>query len=63
MVFQGLMHREVIGLADTPAVLPVTVVAERDRADVYAAWVDLRNLFLALVCTLVLVVTAVAFRM
>ena len=63
MIFQGVMHREVIGLADTPAVLPVTVVAERDRADVYAAWVDLRNLYLALVCTLVLVVTAVAFRM
>lgn len=63
MIFQGVMHREVIGLADTPAVLPVTVVAERDRADVYAAWVGLRNLYLALVCTLVLVVTAVAFRM
>jgi diguanylate cyclase (GGDEF)-like protein len=63
MVFQGLMQHEVIGLADTPAVLPITVVAERDRADVYAAWVDLRNLFLALVCILVLVVTAVAFRM
>ena len=63
MIFQGGMHREVIGLADTPAALPVTVVAERDRADVYAAWVDLRNLYLALVCTIVLVVTAVAFRM
>ncbi|MDP1636798.1 MAG: diguanylate cyclase [Candidatus Nitrotoga sp.] len=63
MIFQGVMHREVIGLADTPAALPVTVVAERDRADVYAAWVGLRNLYLALVCTLVLVVTAVAFRM
>lgn len=63
MIFQGGMHREVIGLADMPAALPVTVVAERDRADVYAAWVDLRNLYLALVCTIVLVVTAVAFRM
>lgn len=63
MVYQGLMHREVIGLADTPDVLPVTVVAERDRADVYAVWVSLRNLFLALVCAVVLVVTAVAFRM
>ncbi|MFZ1547402.1 MAG: diguanylate cyclase [Candidatus Nitrotoga sp.] len=63
MVFQGVMHREVIGLADVPAALPVTVVAERDHADVYADWVALRNLFLALVCTIVLVVTAVAFRM
>ncbi|CAG9933457.1 diguanylate cyclase [Candidatus Nitrotoga arctica] len=63
MVFQGLMHREVIGLADIPAALPVTIVAEQDRADVYATWVDLRNLYLALVCILVLVVTAVAFRM
>jgi len=63
MVFQGLMHREVIGLADIPAVLPVTIVAEKDRADVYAAWVKLRNLYLALVCIIVLIVTAVAFRM
>ncbi len=63
MVFQGVMHREVIGLADVPAALPVTVVAEQDRADVYAVWVAFRNLFLALVCTIVLVVTAVAFRM
>jgi diguanylate cyclase (GGDEF)-like protein len=63
IVFQGLMHREVIGLADIPAALPVTIVAEQDRADVYAAWVNLRNLYLALVCIIVLVVTAVAFRM
>ncbi|CAH1385133.1 sensor domain-containing diguanylate cyclase [Candidatus Nitrotoga sp. M5] len=63
MTFQGLMNREVIGVADTPAALPITVVAERERADIYAAWVDLRNQFLALVCILVLVVAAVAFRM
>jgi diguanylate cyclase (GGDEF)-like protein len=63
IVFQGLMQREVIGLADIPDVLPVTVVAERDRADVYAVWVKLRNLFLALVCSVVLIVAAVAFRM
>jgi len=63
MTFQGLKNREVIGVADTPAALPVTVVAERNRVDVYAAWVDLRNQFLALVCILVLVVAAVAFRM
>lgn len=63
MVFQGLMDREVIGLADTPAALSITVVAEQDRDEVYAAWVKFRNLFLALVCTLALIVTAVAFRM
>jgi len=63
MVFQGLMHREVIGLADIPAALPVTIVAEKDRADVYADWVKLRNLYLALVGIIVLIVTAVAFRM
>ena len=63
MVFQGLMHREVIGLAEIPAALPVTIVVEQDRADVYAAWVNLRNLYLALVCIIVLIVTVVAFRM
>ncbi|RFC33441.1 MAG: diguanylate cyclase (GGDEF) domain-containing protein [Candidatus Nitrotoga sp. SPKER] len=63
MVFQGLLHREVIGLAEIPAALPVTIMAEKDRAQVYATWVKLRNLYLALVCVIVLIVTAVAFRM
>ncbi|KIO50507.1 diguanylate cyclase [Nitrosospira sp. NpAV] len=63
LVFRGMTHPEVIGLADVSANLPVTIVAERDRAEVYGAWVDLRDMFLALVGALVIVVAAVAFQM
>lgn len=63
LVFEGMTHREVIGLADVSEYLPVTIVAERDRAEVYSAWVELRDMFLALVGALVIVVAAVAFQM
>jgi diguanylate cyclase (GGDEF)-like protein len=63
LVFQGMTHREVIGLADVSENLPVTIVAERDRGEVYSAWVELRDMFLALVSALVIVVAAVAFQM
>ncbi len=62
-VFRGISHREVIGLADVSVELGLTIVAERDRAEFYSAWIELRNMFLALVGALVLVVAAVAFRM
>lgn len=63
LVFQGMTHQEVIGLADVSENLPVTIVAERDRAEVYSAWLELRDMFLALVGALVIVVAAVAFQM
>lgn len=63
MAFSGLTHQQVIGLADVAAELSITVLAERDRAEVYGAWIELRNIFLALVAALVLVVTAIAFQM
>ncbi|HJT50816.1 MAG TPA: diguanylate cyclase [Nitrosospira sp.] len=63
MLFEGLTHREVIGLADVSKELPITILAERDRAAVYSAWIELRNMFLILVSTLVLIVAAVAFQM
>ncbi len=63
LVFDGLTHREVIGLADVSAELGITILAERDYAAVYGAWIELRNMFLALVSALVLVMAAVAFQM
>jgi diguanylate cyclase (GGDEF)-like protein len=63
LVFRGMTHREVIGLADMSAELPLIIVAERDRAEVYGTWIALRNMFLALVGALVMVVAAVAFQM
>ncbi len=61
--FQGFNQREVIGLAYLSKMLPVIVVAERDRVEVYADWVRQRDLFLALVSVLIVIVAAVAIRM
>ena len=63
LVFPGITHREVIGLAEVSTELPLTIVAERDRAEVYSAWIALRNMFLTLVGALIMVVAAVAFQM
>lgn len=63
MVFRELTHREVTGLANVSTTLPVTIVAERDHAQVVSAWVELRNQFLALVSTLLLLLAVAAFRL
>ncbi len=63
LVFRGMTHQEVIGVAYVAADLSVTIVAERDRAEVYATWIKLRDMFLTLVGALVVVVAAVAFHM
>ncbi|SEP32650.1 diguanylate cyclase (GGDEF) domain-containing protein [Nitrosovibrio sp. Nv6] len=63
LAFDGLTHQEVIGLADVSTELGITILAERDHAAVYGTWIELRNMFLALVSALVLVMTAVAFQM
>ena len=63
LLFRGLTNREVIGLADVSKELSITILAERDRAGVYGAWIELRNMFLVLVGALVLLVAAAAFQM
>lgn len=62
-VFKGMTNGEVIGLVDMAAELPVTILAERNRAEVYDTWVKLRNMFLALVSALAVIVATVAFQM
>ncbi|MCA1804668.1 MAG: diguanylate cyclase [Xanthomonadaceae bacterium] len=54
--YEGHMHAEVLGLAASPETFPVMIVAERDRAEVYREWMLFRNLFLALVGGLALLV-------
>ena len=61
--FQGVNQREVIGVAYLSKALPIIVVAERDREEVYADWVRQRDFFLALVSMLIIIVAAVAIRM
>jgi diguanylate cyclase (GGDEF)-like protein len=61
--FRGASERAVLGLADTSTDLGVTILAERDLAEIQSAWIELRNMFLALVGTLILIVAAIAFKM
>ena len=63
MSFNGHHRREVIGVADMPRQLPVIVVAERERAEVFAAWLTLLNFFLLLVVVLTLLVATIAYWM
>ena len=63
MTFNGHHGREVIGVADLPRQLPVIVVAERERDEVFAAWLTWLRIFLLLVAGLALLVGAVAYWM
>ena len=63
MTVNGHHRREVIGVADMPRQLPVIVVAERERAEVFAAWLALLKLFLLLVAGLTLLVGTIAYWM
>lgn len=63
MVYVGHHQREVLGLADAPRSLPIVVVAETDRAEAYAAWLKLLQLFLWLVGGLALLVGIIAYWM
>ena len=63
VVFSGHHQREVIGLADRAGPLPIVVVAERDRAAVYHAWLESLQLFLVLVGGLTLLIGVVAYWM
>ena len=62
-IFRGATHREVVGLADVSTDLGVTILAERSLAEIHSAWSELRDMFLALVGSLILIVAAVAFKM
>jgi diguanylate cyclase (GGDEF)-like protein len=62
-IFRGATHREVLGLADVSKELGVTILAERSLAEIHSAWSELRDMFLVLVGSLILIVAAVAFKM
>jgi diguanylate cyclase (GGDEF)-like protein len=60
---KGHHQREVLAVADTPRSLAVVVVAERDRAEIFAAWLDLLQLFLLLTLASTLLVGLIAYWM
>jgi diguanylate cyclase (GGDEF)-like protein len=61
--FTGTRGREVLGVAALPGPMPIVVVAQRDRDELFAAWLDLVRLYVVLVGVLLLVVGAVAYWM
>ena len=63
MTFEGHHQREVLGAADVPRSLPMIVVAERDHAEVFAAWLRLLQVFVLLVAALTLLVGVIAYWM
>lgn len=63
ITFEGHLQQTVLGLIISPQSIPVTVVAERERSNIYQAWVVFRNLFLTLLCGLTLLVALAAWRM
>ncbi len=63
MTFAGHHQREVLGVADMPRSLPIIVVVERDRAEVFEAWLKLLELFLVMVAGLTLTVGIIAYWM
>jgi diguanylate cyclase (GGDEF)-like protein len=63
MTFPGHHQREVLGVADLPRSLPIIVVVERDRAEVFEAWLKLLELFLVMVAGLTLIVGFIAYWM
>ncbi len=63
ITFKGHLQNTVLGLAVMPHKIPLIVVIERERADIYQAWAAFRNLFLTLMGVLTLLVGLVAWRM
>jgi diguanylate cyclase (GGDEF)-like protein len=63
LTFVGHHQREVVGVIDAPAAVPIVALAERDRADIYGAWLEALQVFLGLVAGLTLLVGIVAYWM
>lgn len=58
--FQDFTQEQVIGLSQKVKTLPILIVAERKYQEVFATRIAQRNLFLALVCVSIFIVTAIA---
>ncbi|MEJ7669307.1 MAG: diguanylate cyclase [Casimicrobiaceae bacterium] len=63
MTFAGHHQREVLGVAYASRSLPITVVTERERGEVFAEWLELLELFLLLGAGLTLLVGVIAYWM
>ena len=61
--FQGFDQRLVLGVADTAGQRSGTILAQKDRAEVYAAWGALRSQLFVLIAGLSLLVGLLAYKM
>ncbi|MCP5242326.1 diguanylate cyclase [Nitrosomonas sp.] len=60
ITFQDFLQEHVIALAYTTKTLPITVIAEKNHRDVYAAWLEQRNLYFILVGVSIFIVAMIA---
>jgi diguanylate cyclase (GGDEF)-like protein len=61
MSVQGHHRRDVLAVADAPRSLPLIVVAERDRGEIFAAWLRLLEVFVLLTASLTLAIGIAAY--
>lgn len=62
-VFFNPQQEKIAGLAYMSEKIPVTIIANKSHKSIYDAWQQQRNLFIGLICGILLVVTFTAFRM
>lgn len=62
-IFYGPLQEKMVGLAYMSEKPPITIIANRSHKLIYAAWEQQRNLFAGLIGVIILIVTAIAFRM
>lgn len=62
-IFLGPKQQKVAGLAYLSEKMPITIIASRDYQLIYSAWEQQRNMFVGLVSVIILIVTAIAFRL
>ncbi|SFL16458.1 diguanylate cyclase (GGDEF) domain-containing protein [Nitrosomonas aestuarii] len=60
LTFRSFSQKNVIGLAYKAETLPVTIIAEKNHKDVYAAWTKQRNLYFILVSVSIFLVAIIA---
>lgn len=60
IIFHNILHERVIGLAYMAKALPITIVAEKNHREAYAAGIKQRNLFLILLSAFILVITTIS---
>ncbi len=62
-VFYRPQQESVVGLAYMSENPPITIIANRSRKLIYAAWEQQRDLYIGMISIIIFIVTTIAFRM